>query len=378
MPYNELNNGIVLLFDIDDTICIHKNRDYENAMPMLDVIAKINALHNQGYVIKLYTSRGMNSCRGNVKKADRRNRRILEKWLQKHNVCYDELIFGKPLADLYVDDKAMSVKDFMETDSKFEYLQGGSGMSVNRIGKIVRKECDEDKINRITSWYSATRNIVRSPFINSITLNTIYMDYIKGRSLYYWLSQSKSELSLLFKKLLEDVEMFSKTNKNNYFDINGPINILKMNLGIDERVDIKIKNCIKLLESYSPILSLHSSLSHGDLILSNIQVDVNGDLWYLDSEYDSKSSSYLLDLAKIRMSLNNYEFHFNLEENRISSIYQEYFDKYLKELGIFNIVYVLQYMYMIRLLRYKTEPEREMIIAALNEMERRDKGGILI
>jgi len=37
---------------------------------------------------------------------------MTEKWLKDNRVCYDELIFGKPAADVYVDDKAVLPEDF--------------------------------------------------------------------------------------------------------------------------------------------------------------------------------------------------------------------------------------------------------------------------
>ena len=46
-------DGIKLVFDIDDTICNNKNRDYENAIPIQEVITKINHLHKQGLVLRL-------------------------------------------------------------------------------------------------------------------------------------------------------------------------------------------------------------------------------------------------------------------------------------------------------------------------------------
>ena len=65
-------DGIKLVFDIDDTICNNKNRDYENAIPFKDVIKKINKLHKQGAKITLYTSRGMVSCNGDIEKINKK------------------------------------------------------------------------------------------------------------------------------------------------------------------------------------------------------------------------------------------------------------------------------------------------------------------
>ena len=121
-------NNIKLVFDIDDTICNNKNRDYENAIPFKDVIDKINKLHKQGAKITLYTSRGMVSCNGDLEKIIKKNKPILEKWLKKNKVEYDELIFGKPLGDMYVDDKAINVNDFINQD--FKILNGHSGYKV--------------------------------------------------------------------------------------------------------------------------------------------------------------------------------------------------------------------------------------------------------
>lgn len=376
---NQDGNNVILTFDIDDTICVHKNRDYENAMPKLEVIHKINKLHNEGYTIRLYTSRGMISCGGNVKKAERKNKRTLIAWLNKHNVCYDELIFGKPISDVYIDDKAMNVEEFMKQDTYFELLKGGSNMKVNRLGNTVKKECTEDKLERMINWYRDTKDLpINSPNIHSFIYNNIFMEYIKGKNLYFYLSLSKSELSLLFKKLLDDINMFSKNKNTEYFDVNIHINILNKCIGIDEEVDRMIDRCTISLQKHSNILSNNASLCHGDLTLSNVQVDGKGDLWYLDSEYEINASSYLLDYAKVRMSLNNFEFHMGLSDSRISPIYLNYLDKYLKERGIFEIVYLLQYMFMIRVLRYKDEPYRNMLIIALKNMERIDKGGILL
>ena len=42
---------MTLVFDIDDTISIHKNRDYKNAIPIQPVIDKLNRLHDEGLYI---------------------------------------------------------------------------------------------------------------------------------------------------------------------------------------------------------------------------------------------------------------------------------------------------------------------------------------
>ena len=73
-----------IVFDVDDTISVHENRDYANAKPKKDVIRKLNYMHDVlGYEIALHTSRGMLSCDGNIEIAESKNRCTLEKWLKE-------------------------------------------------------------------------------------------------------------------------------------------------------------------------------------------------------------------------------------------------------------------------------------------------------
>jgi len=101
--------------DVDDTISVTENRDFNNSKPISSVISKINSLHERGWKIILYTARGGKSC-SSVEEADEKYRDITEKWLQKNGAQYDRLLFGKPNADYYLDDKAITIAEFLSTD----------------------------------------------------------------------------------------------------------------------------------------------------------------------------------------------------------------------------------------------------------------------
>lgn len=111
---NSINIPEVLVIDIDDTILTVINRDFVNAIPKENIINKINMLHKLGTRIILFTARGMKSQDNNVVKAELKYRVITEDWLKRNGVKYDELLFGKPNADYYVDDKAMSLELFLK------------------------------------------------------------------------------------------------------------------------------------------------------------------------------------------------------------------------------------------------------------------------
>ena len=101
-----------LVIDIDDTISFTFNRDFDNSIPNQAVIDRINQLHEEGWKIILFTARGGKSC-NTLEEKELKYRAITERWLKKHNVQYDELMFGKPNADYYVDDKNISLDEFV-------------------------------------------------------------------------------------------------------------------------------------------------------------------------------------------------------------------------------------------------------------------------
>lgn len=103
-----------LVIDMDGTICTQVEReDYEKAEPRLEVIRKVNQLWMDGWDVIVFTARGMTSLRGDVGAIEQKYRKMTEEWLDNHRVCYTKVIFGKPSADVYVDDKGQSIEEFV-------------------------------------------------------------------------------------------------------------------------------------------------------------------------------------------------------------------------------------------------------------------------
>ncbi|MBO7079505.1 MAG: hypothetical protein J6W64_06825 [Bacilli bacterium] len=331
--------GISFVFDIDDTICNNKNRDYANAIPFEEVINKINYLYDNGATIKLYTSRGMVSCNGDIEKIITKNKSILEKWLKKNKVKYNELIFGKPLGDLYVDDKAMNVRDF--TKQEFKQLSGHSGYKVIRIGNIVRKEMSEENYIKLNNWYEDSKNIAKSPQKISNLYSTMYIQYIDGVNATECISKQ------LLDKIIAQILLF-KEKKKKSFNKEIVINKLLKHKSKDKEWNSIVDECINLVSELD--LKEYASLSHQDLTLSNIIVK-DDELYLIDSLYDKDASSYLLDFAKLKMSLDGYEYLF-CNGKKISKRYSRILTRRLKKLGIYKEVMILEFMYVVRLYNY--------------------------
>jgi len=91
---------MIYCFDIDGTICsLVKNADYTKARPYPNRIKMVNQLYDIGHTIKYFTARGTTT--GIDWQEVTKNQ--LKKWGAK----YHELIFGKPEADFYIDDKGI-------------------------------------------------------------------------------------------------------------------------------------------------------------------------------------------------------------------------------------------------------------------------------
>lgn len=105
------NKKLTLCFDIDNVICkTDKKKDYTLSKPISKNINCINDLFNKGYYIKLFTARYMGRSKENIRIAKKRASNLTIKQLKKWNVSYNEIIFGKPSYDLFVDDKAIFYK----------------------------------------------------------------------------------------------------------------------------------------------------------------------------------------------------------------------------------------------------------------------------
>lgn len=105
--------------DIDGTIChLRKNTEtYNDLIPIEGAVETLKSLKEQGYYIILCTARHMKTCDANLGKVIAREGLTLMQWLKKHDFIYDELWFGKPHADLYIDDKALRFDGCWENTS---------------------------------------------------------------------------------------------------------------------------------------------------------------------------------------------------------------------------------------------------------------------
>ena len=98
---------MIFCFDIDNTICITKGKDYKSAKPKKDVIYLINELYKSGHTIKIFTSRYMGRNKENAQKARNQGYKKTLNQLKKWDLKFHKLLMGKPSFDIIIDDKAL-------------------------------------------------------------------------------------------------------------------------------------------------------------------------------------------------------------------------------------------------------------------------------
>lgn len=128
--------GLTFCIDIDGTLCPIKKKEeeYIDLVPYKEMIDKLREYKEGGAKIVLFTSRNMNSYNGNIGLINANTAKVLLKWLDKWDIPYDEIIYGKPWPGhhgFYVDDRTIRPDEFLK-------------YSVDELDEICKKSrCQE-------------------------------------------------------------------------------------------------------------------------------------------------------------------------------------------------------------------------------------------
>ena len=83
-----------ICIDLDQTLCSHDGV-YATAEPISGAAQALASLRNAGWIIVLHTARHFNHWQ------------ITVDWLARYEFAYDHIVFGKPPARFYIDDRAI-------------------------------------------------------------------------------------------------------------------------------------------------------------------------------------------------------------------------------------------------------------------------------
>ena len=107
---------MIISVDLDGVICELKQADefYTDVLPKTGAVKTLQDLKAAGHYIIIQTARHMHTCNGDVNKVVARIGKITLDWLHRYEIPYDEIHFGKPNADVYIDDRALKFKSWGE------------------------------------------------------------------------------------------------------------------------------------------------------------------------------------------------------------------------------------------------------------------------
>jgi capsule biosynthesis phosphatase len=97
-------------FDLDNTLVSYPvvPGDYSTVLPIKRVVDLLLFFKRQGHEIIIYTARRMATHGSNVGRVMKDIAMVTFETLDRFGIPYDEIIFGKPIADIYIDDRAIN------------------------------------------------------------------------------------------------------------------------------------------------------------------------------------------------------------------------------------------------------------------------------
>ena len=108
-----------IVIDLDGTISpLKKDGDsYADLVPFPGAVDRLKAWKAEGHYIIVQTARNMGTQESNLGKVMKNVGKVTLDWLDRYEVPYDEVYFGKPNGQIYIDDRAFRFQDWKEMDS---------------------------------------------------------------------------------------------------------------------------------------------------------------------------------------------------------------------------------------------------------------------
>lgn len=327
-----------ICFDLDNTLVSYPSTpgDYSTVKPIQSNIALLNRLKRAGHTIIIYTARRMATHNHNIGRVMRDIAKITLDTLEIFGIEYDEIIFGKPIADIYIDDKA--INPYVNNISYFGLLFEKSDYIPNKI--------DTNKYNTITRrgneifksgpckllsgelyFYQNIPSDYNSLFPTLLDYNKIQselsltLEYINGIPLYYLYKNqllTEAHLDKLFDILdtLHNAEypitISSNEIHNNYFKkLESRFN--SHDYFFDNAADIYSNIIIRLEKVYNPKIV---GIIHGDFWFSNILLCYDDTLKCIDmrgrvDDIMTLNGDIYYDYGKMYQSILGYDLILN-------------------------------------------------------------------
>lgn len=316
---NKINN-LRFCFDLDNTLVTHPtiNGDYKSVKPIDKNIEFLRMLKNLGAIIIIYTARRMRTHSGNVGAILADVGKITLQTLEDFKIPYDEIYFGKPYANFYIDDLAVNASHNLDFEMGIYNLD----IQARTFNDLI---FDADIVTKTTSndgeifWYQNIPISIRHlfPHIFFLEANTIKMERVDGVT-YSYLYTSRQLSHSHLEKLLDTMKIIHNSL------IAEPVDIyLNYSTKLEDRIskNRNLYNRYNLLTIADKVISdlkIYETKNlgkvgviHGDPVFTNI-FETNTGLKFIDMRGKQGHQLTLFgdiyyDYAKIYQSLSGYD-----------------------------------------------------------------------
>jgi len=362
-------NKLRICFDLDNTLVTYPTvpGDYSTVKPIEKNIKLLNNLKNDGHEIIIHTARRMLTHKNNIGKVIKDIGLVTFENLEKFNIQYDELIFGKPIADIYIDDRALN--PYYNDPSFFglfykttEFIQNKIDTNkyneIHKKDNIILKTGPSMYIKGELFFYQNIPTEFKEFFPNLIDYNKfnetieLKLEFINGIPLYY-LYKSNTLTTNIIDKLFDILDKFHSYDNNkiniNYDNIHNNyfkklINRFNKNEYYFDDSEIIFNSILEELKNnFDPKIV---EFIHGDFWFSNILLTYDDNLKFIDMKGQvdnilTTSGDIYYDYGKMYQSILGYDLILHSDEINHSYInnIKEYFIYKCKQKNL-NIDYL--------------------------------------
>lgn len=342
-----------ICFDLDNTLVTYPTipGDYSTVKPITKNIDLLNRLRKAGHEIIIHTARRMLTHKHNIGRVIKDIARVTLDTLEDLNIEYDEIIFGKPIADIYIDDRALNpyINDisyfgllFDKSDYIPNKLENNKYNTITRHGTSITKTGPYSFMRGELHFYQTIPIQLKCLFPELIDFNKIddklklTLEYINGIPLYY-LHKNQLLTENHVDKLFNILDVLHGTDHpitispiaihNNYFKkLEARFNPHDYFFDDAQHIFEKIKARLEI--TYNPNIV---GIIHGDFWFSNILLDYDDNIKCLDmkGQVDSEltlNGDIYYDYGKMYQSILGYDLVLN-DCNTQSSNGKEYIEK---------------------------------------------------
>lgn len=338
------------VFDLDNTLVTHPrvSGDYSSCEPKERNVRLVQELSAAGHYIIIWTARRMRTKDANVGAVIKDVGLVTLQSLQKFEIPFDELHFGKPHADLYIND--LAVNALVDTEKELGWscaapkdkeqrgmVPARSFNSVVVVDNTVIKSAKRELIRGEVFFYRSIPDALRRFFPKVVSIEdgesrlvtSFTMERLRGVTLSHLLTSRVITSGRLARVLaaLEEIHTFKRTQDEaasfgtvqaniyaNYSDkVSGRFAASPhAYAAFPEAQYLCTLLCDHLLSYEKQMRGARADIIHGDPVFSNILLTASNDVFFIDmrgrvGDVLTTCGDVVYDLAKLYQSLCGYD-----------------------------------------------------------------------